>query len=124
MNSGRENCSAIASASTMCVRVQKKHMLPTAPVAPRTRCIPSRRVRSGSIGWRMNSGSTKKNPINERKNRTSTLGMRAPSCLTSTAMTTSVNEPAETRNAPRATPSIALQRARHPVRRSSQLCRN
>ncbi len=52
MNSGRENCSAMASASIMWVSVQKKQALPTAPVAPRTKCMPGRLVRSGSNGSR------------------------------------------------------------------------
>ena len=111
MNSGRENCSAIASASSMCVKVQKKQMLPSVPITPRTTCMPSRLVRSGSSGLRMNIGSTKKNPTNERKNRISMVGMCDPTCLTSIAMTTSVSEPSDTSAAPRAPRSMAFQRA-------------
>ena len=111
MNSGRENCSAIASASSMCVRVQKKQTLPSVPITPRTTCMPNRVVRSGSSGLRRNIGSTKKNPMNERKNRISMVGMCDPTCLTSIAMTTSVNEPSDTSAAPRAPRSMAFQRA-------------
>ena len=112
MNSGRENCSAIASASSICVMVQKKQMLPSVPITPRTACMPSRLVRSGSSGFLMNIGSTKKKPTIERKNRISMVGMCEPTCFTSIAMTTSVSEPSDTSVAPRAVRSIASQRAR------------
>ncbi len=74
------------------------------------RCTPWRLVRSGSSGLRANSGSTNRNPISDRKNRISSVGMRDPSTLTSIAMTTSVNEPIDTSTAPRAVASIACHR--------------
>ncbi len=111
MNSGRENCSAMASASSMCVSVQKKQALPTAPVAPRTKCMPGRLVRSGSNGSRQSTASTRKKPISERKKKISIAGSRSPTCFTSVAMATSVSDPSETSAMPRRTPSIASQRA-------------
>ena len=86
-------------------------MLPSVPITPRTKCMPSRLLRSGSSGFRMNIGSTKKKPTNERKNRISMVGMCVPTCLTSIAMTTSVSEPTDTSAAPRALRSRAFQRA-------------
>ena len=112
MNSGRENCSAMASASSMCVSVQKNSTLPSVPTAPRTKCMPGRAVRNGASGSRMNTGSMKQKPTADRKNRISMVGMRAPSSLTTIPMITSVSEPMETRAAPREGPSIASQRAR------------
>ena len=100
----------MASASSMWVSVQKKQALPSAPVAPRTKCMPGRLVRSGSSGSRMNSGSSRKNPISERKKKISIAGMRSPRCFTSVAITTSVSEPMETSAMPRRTPSMADQR--------------
>ena len=91
--------------------VQKKQALPTAPVAPRSRCRPKRLVRSGCSGLRRNIGITSKKPISERKNRISMLGSRVPRNFTTVAMITSVMEPADTSTAPRATGSMACQRA-------------
>ena len=96
MNSGRENCSAMASASSMCVSVQKKQALPMAPMPPRTKCMPGRLVRSGSNGSRQSTASTRKNPISERKKKISIAGSRSPRYFTSVAMTTSVSDPSDT----------------------------
>ncbi len=103
MNSGRENCSAIASASSMWVSVQKKQALPMAPNVPRRRCMPGRLVRSASSGSRQNSGSTNRKPMSERKNRISIAGSSWPRCFTSVAITTSVSEPVDTSVTARAT---------------------
>ena len=97
MNKGRENCSAMESASSIWVMVQKKQPLPSAPRAPRVRCIMGRLVCRGSSGFLMKIGRTNSSPMPERKKSSSKLGSRSPMDFTAAAMTTSIKEPMETK---------------------------
>ena len=101
VQSGRENCSAIASASNICVSVQNMAELPNQLKRPRDKCVQWRSVRNGSSGSRQKKGTRNRKPMSARKKTSSNAGSYWPMNFDKAAMMTSIMEPAETRKMPR-----------------------